>query len=121
MYPYPPPHPSWSGYTPHPMRYARGGRGPSRIIWFVLGGLTTAWWLRAKDMRREARAIEGGAPPESCHERRWGWGWNSGRHEHGQNPTQWEAEREKMKKFGNEAGETVSSFCHLLSHSDNTC
>jgi len=100
MYPYPP-HPSWSGYNPHPMRYARGGRGPKRIFWFVLGGLATAWWLRAKD-KREARAIEG-APTDSCHERRWGRGW----HDQKQNETNWEAEREKIKKFGNEASETI--------------
>ncbi|KDQ15444.1 hypothetical protein BOTBODRAFT_31775 [Botryobasidium botryosum FD-172 SS1] len=107
MYPYHP-HSSWSGHAPH-MQYYRGGRGPSRIVWFILGGLATAWWLRAKDMKREARAIEGAAPSGSCHERRWGWGWNSSQNEHGQNrnEAQWEAEREKIRKFGNEAGETI--------------
>lgn len=47
--------PHWGGWGrgawgPH--HFYRMQRGPSRLLWFFIGGLAATWWIRRKDMKR---------------------------------------------------------------------
>lgn len=60
-------------------RAHRWHRGPSRIFWFIAGGVATAWWLKHKDFRceggicstsysRESRALPPAQAPAQAQE-----------------------------------------------------
>jgi hypothetical protein len=116
MYPY---------YQMHHFR-----RGPSRLIWFILGGVTAAWWMKHKEMRSHERymghCVRQSIQPAEINGQQtqntkahWG-GSAQAQYEapraspppqpmpFGWNDQQWEDEKEKMWAMGRQAGDTVS-------------
>lgn len=52
----------------HPYYYPLGRhwhRGPSRIVWFAIGALTAAWWIKRKDGDRYTFGHCRRLPPQS--------------------------------------------------------
>ncbi|KAG9122644.1 hypothetical protein FRC07_000900 [Ceratobasidium sp. 392] len=105
-----PPHPA-GGPGPTHIYYNRGPgfmrRGPSRLIWFGIGGLATYWFIKSKEHRREiAYQNEDGHKARSC---AWGGGWGWGHHQRDMREIQhkMEEERQRMKGFGASASEAI--------------
>ena len=107
-------------------------RGPSRLIWFILGGVTTAWWIKHKEIREHngyfghcvRKAIQASSTPSPTNmdaqsrptpNSQW-----DARYESNSSPPiplpfgwtneEWEREKERMWSMGRHAGDTV----HLL-------
>lgn len=111
MYPYGPFHSHPSAPQPGPTHiyYNRGRmfRGPSRLIWFGLGGLATYWYIQSKERRREMimNSSEGDQASRSSHCGAWGWGhWGDHRREMKDAQLRMEEQqrkfREQFKDFG---------------------
>ena len=84
--------------------------GPSRLVWFIIGGIAASWFWRVKAQR----AIENG------HGNSYGNGWDpKGWDERRMARMEaWKEEKAKLAAFGSQAGETVcfesSSSLYLL-------
>ncbi|KAG8718997.1 hypothetical protein FRC09_011764 [Ceratobasidium sp. 395] len=87
-------------------------RGPSRLVWFGLGGLATYWFIQSKERRREtAYQNDDGQRAKSC---MWGAGWGGGwggwgNHQREMKEIQYKMEEEqrRMKNFGTSASEAI--------------
>jgi len=81
-------------------------RGPSRIIWFIIGGVTTAWWLKGKDARchhRYPAHVENGV---DTYNRRL---LDNARNQE-PNRDMWEDERTKMRELARQANDAMSDM-----------
>jgi len=108
-------------------------RGPSRILWFILGAGVATFWHRSRDIREhraqyfpcvmQSRRVEGGGVPTSehsippvyskpdaptPHDNRWGFAVRS--HPDGTwgwNEREWEADRERLKEIQKRTEDTM--------------
>ena len=106
--------------TPHPAyaNYNRMRRGPTRLIWFCLGGLVTYLAISLRERKHQAiRPVEE-KPAERNRMGGWGRGWgNSGDH---QAQTQ---RQQQMKEYQRRARDLRQSFSEAVStfvHRHNT-
>jgi hypothetical protein len=112
----------------HGWHYPYYRRGPSRIIWFILGGVAASWWMIRKEahaayghigycVRKPIQASPSDQPqelPASLPDERtpmsipqtpngkyaaWGFGQTP--------PFGWEEEKDRMLALGRQAGDTV--------------
>ena len=117
----------------HPYYY-HFHRGPSRILWFILGGVTAAWWMKRKEMNGHHPRYLGGCvrhpvqpaaingseyTSQPNHHQsqtppRTQWPVNPDppasepiRMPFGWSEQQWEEEKERMWAMGQQAGATV--------------
>jgi hypothetical protein len=120
----------------HPYHYYRHG-GPSRIIWFIIGGLAASWWLKRREIHdyahigycvrkpiqapspNQAQEHLNPLPEERTHlgvsQAPSGKAWTFGQVP----PFGWEEEKERMLALGRQAGDTVrvskySKLCYGL-------
>ena len=117
-------------------------RGPSRLFWFILGGVATAWWIKHKEIqgydgcfghciRKPIRAPptpnptnmdDNVAQSRSAPNSQWDARYESPSRNSsppialpfGWSNEEWEMEKEKMWSMGRQAGDTVSLFAILL-------
>jgi len=107
--------------APH-FRYFR--RGPSRIVWFILGGAAASWWIKHKEMRTHERYMGYchrkpvyPAPPASTSD---GSAANQDVNANAQPGSttmpvvwgnkEWEDEKDRMWAVGRQAGDTMSEL-----------
>ncbi|KAG8728859.1 hypothetical protein FRC11_010073 [Ceratobasidium sp. 423] len=81
-------------------------RGPSRLIWFGLGGLATYWFIQSKERKHQMIMNQGDDAQRTghCHSA-WGWGhWGDHRREMKDAQQKMEEQqrkfREQFKEFG---------------------
>lgn len=124
------------GHMGHHMHHFH--RGPSRLIWFILGGVATAWWMKHKEIREHngyfghcvRKPIYAPPPPPSPADVNDHYAeqprpvphsqWDARYGTPSRNPSppialpfgwsneEWEKEKEKMWSMGRQAGDTVS-------------
>ncbi|KAG8690575.1 hypothetical protein FRC08_010491 [Ceratobasidium sp. 394] len=106
-YPHGPFHPYHAG-APTNIYYGRGyRRGPSRLVWFGLGGLATYWFIKSREHRREiAYQNDDGQKAKTCAWGGWG-GWGNHQREMREIQHKMEEERRRMRGFGASASETI--------------
>ncbi|QRV73307.1 hypothetical protein RhiJN_01321 [Ceratobasidium sp. AG-Ba] len=110
-YPHGPYHPHPAGPSHTHVYYNRGFgrfRGPSRLIWFGIGGLATYWYMKGRERRHEiAYQDHDGLKARSCG---WGAGWGGwGNHQREMKEIQYKMEEEQrnMRGFGASASEAI--------------
>ena len=83
-------------------------RGPSRILWFIIGGVTTAWWMKGHDVRchRNRTGIEQGV---DTYNRRL---LDNARNQEPKSDM-WEEERLKMRELARQANDAVSAVMFI--------
>lgn len=120
-------------YGPHLRRF---GRGPSRLLWFILGGVAASWWIKHKEMRTHERYAGFchrkpvyPAPPASVtfDGNTANQDVNTGAQPAGSTVPvvwgnkEWEEEKDRMWAMGRQAGDTVSPpFFSLLLYDTHT-
>ncbi|ELU45306.1 hypothetical protein AG1IA_00666 [Rhizoctonia solani AG-1 IA] len=103
--------------VPTHIYYNRGPRfmrrGPSRLIWFGLGGIATYWFIQSREQKREMLMSQGADTQRAghCHAA-WGWGrWGDHRREMNEAQQKMEDHRRKVQEqfadFGNIGGDKV--------------
>ncbi|CAE6442208.1 unnamed protein product [Rhizoctonia solani] len=116
MYPYGPFQPYNSAPQPAPTHiYCNRGpgfmrRGPSRLVWFGLGGLATYWFIQSRERKREMIMSQGDDAQRAghCHGP-WGWGrWGDHRHE-------MKDAQQKMEEHSRKAQQQFREFGNLSS------
>ncbi|KAF8691111.1 hypothetical protein RHS03_08790, partial [Rhizoctonia solani] len=116
MYPYGPFQPHQSAPQPGPTHvyYTRGPRfmcrGPSRLIWFGIGGITTYWFIQSRERKREMLMSQADDTQRAghCHSA-WGWG-RRGDHRREMNESQ-----QKMEDHRRKVQEQFADFGNLSS------
>lgn len=116
------PHQSAPGPQPGPTHiyYTRGPmfmrRGPRRLFWFALGGISAYWFIQAKERKREMIMSQGGEEKRAGHCMGWGH-WGDHRLEMKEAQQKMEDQQRKFRERFNEFGafnsDTVSSLQRL--------
>ncbi|CAE6535326.1 unnamed protein product [Rhizoctonia solani] len=91
-------------------------RGPSRLIWFGLGGLATYWYLQSRERKHQMIANQGEDAPRvgHCHAT-WGWG-HRGDHRremkdaHQKMEEQQRKVQEQFKEFGQLSSDKIADM-----------
>ncbi|KAF8748558.1 Delta-1-pyrroline-5-carboxylate dehydrogenase [Rhizoctonia solani] len=122
MYPYGPFQPHQSAPQPGPTHvyYTRGPRfmcrGPSRLIWFGIGGITTYWFIQSRERKREMLMSQADDTQRAghCHSA-WGWGrWGDHRREMNEAQQKMEDHRRKVQEqfadFGNLSSDKLADM-----------
>ncbi|KAF8602581.1 hypothetical protein BDV93DRAFT_545224 [Ceratobasidium sp. AG-I] len=105
-------------YNPHHapgptyFHYNRMRRGPSRFIWFGLGGLATYWFINSRERRHQMISQGEEKPAERSCMSTWSGGWGSWGDHHTQArqmqmQQQMEEQQRRMRGFGQSASETI--------------
>ncbi|KAG8930007.1 hypothetical protein FRC03_003533 [Tulasnella sp. 419] len=90
------------GFNHHYLHHMRR-RGPSRILWFMMGGLSVAWWMKAKDAKNSAYVNWN---EEEWERRRLGWA---------ERRKDWEAKKASAEASGMSVAEsTVDTAINAL-------
>ncbi|ELU45305.1 hypothetical protein AG1IA_00665 [Rhizoctonia solani AG-1 IA] len=91
-------------------------RGPSRLIWFGLGGIATYWFIQSREQKREMLMSQGADTQRAghCHAA-WGWGrWGDHRREMNEAQQKMEDHRRKVQEqfadFGNIGGDKLADM-----------
>ncbi|GAB1519520.1 hypothetical protein RhiTH_002588 [Rhizoctonia solani] len=106
--------------VPTHIYYNRGPRfmrrGPSRLIWFGLGGIETYWFIQSREQKREMLMSQGADTQRAghCHAA-WGWGrWGDHRREMNEAQQKMEDHRRKVQEqfadFGNIGGDKLADM-----------
>ncbi|KAF8593172.1 hypothetical protein BDV93DRAFT_264676 [Ceratobasidium sp. AG-I] len=99
-------------HAPHPtyIHYNRMCRGPTRVIWFGLGGLATYWFVKSRESRHQTISQgEEKHGDKSC-AATWGtgWGnWGDRQIQTRQVQQKMEEQQRQMREFKQSAGETI--------------
>ncbi|CAE7233260.1 unnamed protein product [Rhizoctonia solani] len=121
MYPYGPFQPFNSAPQPGPTHvyYNRGPRfhrGPSRLIWFGLGGLATYWFIQSRERKHQMIMNQGDDAQRAGHcQGAWGWGhWGDHRREMKDTQQKMEEQHRKFqehfREFGNVSGDKLADM-----------
>jgi len=107
-------------HAPH-FHYFR--RGPSRLIWFVLGGVAASWWIKHKEMRTHERymgychrkPVYPAPPASTLDENTANQSVNTSARPGATMPVvwgnkEWEEEKDRMWAMGRQAGDTMSEL-----------
>lgn len=124
-------------YHPPPPHFYRGGmwqRGPSRIIWFLIGAGATYWWLKHRERKGQIPPFCARhrlqPPTNDSDQQNPGWPQNMGNIPRAINnipadpssqspswgtPTnwKWDPDREQLDKISKQAVDAVGSFGSL--------